>query len=238
MPILLSGESLAKSYASRPLFRNISLGLSDREGAGLIGPNGAGKSTLLKILAGAEKSDSGAVSLRRGTRLGYIPQVDVLPLDLTVEEALREALIESKAEDYEKALQVDIVMSKIGFPEGDPPIRSLSGGWKKRVAIARELVKEPDLLLIDEPTNHLDLEGILWLEKLLRNAPFAFLLVSHDRYFLENVTSRVIELNRAYPEGYLSVDGPYSEFLIKREEFLLAQAHQEVALASQVRREV
>ena len=102
----------------------------------------------------------------------------------------------------------------------------------------RELVKEPDLLLLDEPTNHLDLEGILWLEKLLSNAWFAFLLVSHDRYFLENVTNRVVELNRTYEDGYLSINGSYSDFIEKREEYLAAQSAQQRALASRVRREV
>ncbi len=100
------------------------------------------------------------------------------------------------------------------------------------------MIQSPDMLLLDEPTNHLDLEGILWLEKLLKSASFAFLLVSHDRYFLENVSTRIIELGQAYPDGYLSIAGPYSTFLEKREEFLEAQAAQQTVLASKVRREI
>ncbi len=106
------------------------------------------------------------------------------------------------------------------------------------VALARQLVRDPDLLLLDEPTNHLDLEGILWLEELLSAARFSFLVISHDRYFLENVTNRVIDLNQSYADGYLSIKGTYSDFLLKRDEYLDAQAARETALASRVRREV
>jgi len=117
-------------------------------------------------------------------------------------------------------------------------VETRSGGWRKRLALARELIKRPDLLLLDEPTNHLDLEGILWLEKFLQQSRFACLLISHDRYFLEKVADRIIELNGAYPDGYLSIDGSYSAFLEKREEFLAAQAAREQSLASTVRREI
>ena len=107
-----------------------------------------------------------------------------------------------------------------------------------RLELARLLLSEPDLLLLDEPTNHLDLEGILWLEKLLKNAPFAFLLISHDRYMLENVTNRIVELSRAYPDGYFSINGAYSDFLEKREDFLQGQISQQQALTSRVRLEI
>ena len=110
-------------------------------------------------------------------------------------------------------MRADVAMGKAGFADAAQPVRSLSGGWKKRLAIARELAKEPELLLLDEPTNHLDVDGILWLEDLLRREPEAFLAVSHDRYFLESVAARVIELNRAFAAGFLEVRGRYSEFL-------------------------
>src|SRR6185437_3077842 len=111
-------------------------------------------------------------------------------------------------------------------------------GWKKRLAIVRQIATRPDLLLMDEPTNHLDLEGILWLEDLIDAERFATLTVSHDRRFLEEVANRIIELGRAYPEGFLSHNGTYSEFLEKREDFLAAQQGRQQALASGVRREI
>src|SRR3712207_2436657 len=110
--------------------------------------------------------------------------------------SLHDALPISNADEHEAEVEAQILLGKIGFERFDQPVETLSGGWRKRLAIAREMVRKPDLLLLDEPTNHLDLEGILWLEKVLQNAPFAFVLVSHDRVFLENVTNRIVELNR------------------------------------------
>ena len=129
-------------------------------------------------------------------------------------------------------------LDRAGFPDPSTPAGKLSGGWRKRLAIVAALASDPDLVLMDEPTNHLDIEGILWLEKTIANPSFATLTVSHDRRFLESIANRTIELGRAYPDGFLSHDGPYSEFIVKREEFLAAQAGREQALASGVRREI
>ena len=238
MSLLLTCHSLSKSFGARPLFRDISISFDDAERTGLIGPNGSGKSTLLKILAGIEQSDGGEIVARRGLKLAYLPQQDVFPPGLTARQVLAAAVPHGHEEEHELLTRADISLGKAGFADTDVQADTLSGGWRKRLAICRELMKEPDLLLLDEPTNHLDLEGILWLEKLLSNATFSFLLVSHDRYFLENVTNRVVELSRAYADGYLSAAGPYSEFLVRREEYLAAQARNEQALASRVRREV
>jgi ABC transport system ATP-binding/permease protein len=237
MALLLHCESLSKSFGVRTLFKDISISFDDSERTGLIGPNGSGKSTLLKILAGIEHYDSGTITSRKKLRLAYLSQEDQFPAGLSVQKVVLEALKDEPGDEHEKLTLAEIQLGKMGFERTDQAADTLSGGWRKRLALGRELVRQPDLLLLDEPTNHLDLEGILWLEKLLANAPFAFLLVSHDRYFLENATNRVVELNRTYADGYLSINGSYSDFLEKRELHLEAQAAQQTALASRVRRE-
>ena len=238
MALILSCESLSKSFGPRPLFSGITLHLEDSQRTGLIGPNGSGKSTLLEILAGQESADAGNITTRRQLRMGYLPQQDVFPPGATVQQVLLKALADHHGDEHEHEVRIAILLSKIGFQDVDQPADTLSGGWRKRLAIARELIQEPDLLLLDEPTNHLDVDGILWLEALLADARFGFLLVSHDRYFLENVTNRVVELNTAYASGFFSVNGSYSQFLEKREEYLEAQASQEQSLAGRVRREI
>ncbi len=217
MALLLTCDSLDKSYGPRPIFRGLSISFDDTERTGLIGPNGSGKSTLLKIIAGLEQPDAGTLSTRRHLKLAYVPQRDDFPPGLTVQAAVAGALSDAHLDEHEQVTRAEIMLGKVGFERTDQAVETLSGGWRKRLAIARELVQQPDLLLLDEPTNHLDLEGIIWLEELLANAPFAFLLVSHDRYFLESATNRVVELNRAYAQGYLSVNGSYSDFLVRRE---------------------
>jgi len=238
MTLLLNCTRLSKAYGARPLFQDISISFDDTERTGLIGPNGSGKSTLMKILAGIEQPDAGSIESRRNLRLGYLPQEDRFPTGLTCHQVLVEAQKGMHIDEHEREIEASILLGKLEFADIDQPAAELSGGWKKRLAIARELIRKPDLLLLDEPTNHLDLEGILWLEDLLSAAPFAFVLVSHDRYFLENATNRTVELNDSYPDGYLSHNGPYSQFVEKRVEFLEAQAAREQALASTVRREI
>ena len=238
MTPLLSCQDLTKSFGARPLFKNISLGLLPGERLGLIGPNGSGKSTLLRILAGLEPTDSGDVSRKKDLRLIYVPQDDQFPSEQTVEEVLNESLSKQPLEDYERNALLNKTLTQIGFEDGSKVVSALSGGWKKRLALANALIQRPDLLLLDEPTNHLDLEGVLWLEKLLRDAPFAILMVSHDRTFLENVITHLIDLNRVYPEGYFKSAGTYTDFLLKKEEFMSGQAHLQQALASKVRREI
>ena len=238
MSLLISCQSISKTFGARPLFENISLTISDGERIGLIGPNGAGKSTLIQILAGEQTPDSGGVSLRKLVTTGYVPQDPVFDSDITVAAVLEAALAGRHLEDYERESLIEITLSRFGF--SDPTVRalSLSGGWRKRLAIAQAVIASPDLVLLDEPTNHLDLQGILWLEKFLRSAPFASVIVSHDRYFLENVVSDMVEINRTYPEGLFRVKGSYSEFLIRREDFLAAQSKQQEALSNVVKREI
>ena len=235
--ILVNCHAISKSYTFHPLFSSISLSFSEGERMGLIGPNGSGKSTLLKILAGLETQDAGMVTPRRDTRLVYLPQADHFDPDKTVEQTLIAAL-PGAAGNSEGFQRIRETASRMEFSRTDQLVGTLSGGWRKRLAIARALIQQPDLLLLDEPTNHLDLDGILWLEGLLKSPSFAFVLVSHDRYFLENVTNRIVELNRLYPEGYLRVEGNYSTFIERREAFTRAQDQQQEVLSNKVRREI
>lgn len=235
MSVLLSCQELSKAYGSRQLFRGLSLGIFEGDKIGLVGPNGSGKSTLLKILAGKEQPDLGKVVYKRSLRVGYVPQQSIFP-DLTVEEVLFESLGDLPEE--EKRVQAGIYLSKMGFDTPQQKATTLSGGWQKRLAIAEQMVKHPDLLLLDEPTNHLDLEGILWLEKFLSKEVDSYLLISHDRFFLQKVTQKMVEINKSYPEGLFRTDGDYATFLQRRDDFLQGQQQYERSLASKVRREV
>jgi ATP-binding cassette subfamily F protein uup len=232
--LLIQCKSLSKAYTLRPLFTGITLGFFEGDRMGMIGPNGSGKSTLLKILAGMETPDAGETTRKRDTRLVYLPQTEELDPDKTIAQTLLEAL----GNPAEGSTLIRETILQMEFERTDRIVGTLSGGWRKRLAIARALIQEPDLLLMDEPTNHLDLDGILWLEAALKQASFAFVLVSHDRCFLESVTNRMVELNRLYPDGYLRVEGNYSAFIEKREAFTRAQAQQEAVLSNKVRREI
>jgi ATP-binding cassette subfamily F protein uup len=237
MTVLLSAQGLTKGFGPRPLFSDLSLDLRAGERVGLIGPNGAGKSTLLRLLAGRDTPDAGGRSIRRSVRLGYLPQDDAFAPGQTARQVLLDALAGEAVEDHERETRAAITLTQVGFGDADRPAGALSGGWRKRLAVARELVRRPDLLLLDEPTNYLDLPGIVWLERLLRAAPFGYVVASHDRAFLRAVADEVIEINRAYPGGYFRAAGPYDDFARRREEFLDAQARRQESVANQVRRE-
>jgi ATP-binding cassette subfamily F protein uup len=238
MPVLLSCASISKTIGARLLFENVSLGVSEGERLGVVGPNGSGKSTLMEILAGLQPPDSGTVSIRKLTRIGYAPQSSTF----SDEDAVRGVLARSAAglhiDEHEREALIAETAGKAGFTDPGAPAASLSGGWKKRLAIAAELVRQPDVLLLDEPTNHLDLEGILWLENLLLGSRLAVIVVSHDRYFLENVATNMAEIDPIYPGGVFYCSGNYGDFLEKKEAFLRAQAQLHQSLENQVRREV
>lgn len=234
MSVILTCDALAKSFGSRTVFSGISLSLHEGDRLGIIGPNGAGKSTFLQILAGGMPPDDGTVSVRKGVRLAVVVQDPRFDPAATV----REVVTASAHESEEKDLEVSKVISRAGFEDAEAKAGTLSGGWKKRLAIAAALAAHPDVLLLDEPTNHLDVQGILWLEKLITSSPFASIFVTHDRYFLENCATRVAEINRAYPAGLFTAAGNYSRFLEKRSEFLHAQAKEQQALENLVEREI
>jgi ABC transport system ATP-binding/permease protein len=235
---ILAVRELSKAYASRALFENLSITFQPEERTGLIGPNGAGKTTLLRILAGEETPDAGEVDRRRGAHIAYLPQVDVFPEGATAESAMLDALKDLPLEAYEPPVRARKMLRRLGFADPTVHVDTLSGGWRKRLALGCLLVQEPDFLMMDEPTNHLDLAGIAWLERFLERSEIAFILTSHDRYFLERVTDRIVEIDPRYPEGVFSVAGPYSDFLERREEFLQELDHERRALANEVRREV
>jgi len=234
MPVLLTCDAIGKSFGSRTVFSDISLSLHDGERLGIIGPNGAGKSTFLQILSGSLSSDDGTVSTRKGVRLAMVVQDPRFESGATV----RETISASAREGEDKELEVSKIISRVGFDDATVKAGTLSGGWRKRLAIAVALAEKPDVLLLDEPTNHLDVEGILWLEKLALSSAFASVFVTHDRYFLENCATRVAEINRAYPLGLFSAPGNYSKFLEKRSEFLRAQTKEQQALENLVQREI
>src|SRR5579864_1334336 len=234
MSVLLTCDAIGKSFGSRTVFSEISLSLHDGERLGVIGPNGAGKSTFLRILGGDLSPDDGTVSTRKGVRLAMVVQDPRFEPGRTV----REVITASAHDSDETEIEVSKIISRVGFDDPAAKAGTLSGGWRKRLAIAVALAEKPDVLLLDEPTNHLDVEGILWLEKLVATASFASVFVTHDRYFLENCSTRVAEINRAYPLGLFSAPGNYSKFLEKRSEFLRAQAKEQQALENLVQREI
>jgi ATP-binding cassette subfamily F protein uup len=223
MALLLSCQNLSKQFGATILFQNVSLTVEEGQRLGLIGPNGAGKSTLLKILSGAEESDAGEVALRRGVKIASVPQDPEFGL-------------ETKVGDFVSSDNPWFGMA--GFRDPEVRTATLSGGWRKRLAIAAGCGQGPDLLFLDEPTNHLDLEGIVWLERSLRQAPFACVLISHDRYFLENTATHVAELNAAYPDGIFRVEGNYTKFLERREQYFEAERRRKEGLEAVVRREM
>jgi ATP-binding cassette subfamily F protein uup len=235
---ILNAQGISKSFGADPLLRNVAFTVEERARIGLIGPNGSGKSTLLGILAGEIEPDSGEVAARKRTRLSYVAQQSEFSVGATIRAVLEASLKRIGVAAAEWEGRINETLGRAGFEDLAADASRLSGGWRKRLAIAEALVQEPDVLLLDEPTNHLDLSGIEWLEALLNTSSFACIVVSHDRYFLENVTTETVELNRAYPDGLLRVNGNYSAFLVKKEAFLEAQAKRQDALANRVRTEI
>lgn len=255
----LQVENLTKSFGDLVLFEQISFGIAEGQRIGLIAKNGSGKTTLLNILSGKEGYDEGKITFRKDLRVGYLEQSPYYPEDLTVMEAcfyhgnstvqlikeyercmetpgnpgledLLARMEHEKAWDYErKAKQI---LSQLKIRDFDQPIRQLSGGQLKRVALANVLITEPDLLILDEPTNHLDLDMTEWLEEYLNQGSLSLLMVTHDRYFLDRVCSEIIEIDNKQIYSY---KGNYSYYLEKRQERIDA-TNAEIARANNLYR--
>ncbi len=238
MPPIISAQGLSKRYGVLPLFQNVSFTVSEGDRIGVIGPNGSGKSTLLDILSGDILPDNGDVAVRKGTHLNLVRQISEFSSGDTIRSVIDNALDQVCATESERLARIAEILGRAGFTDLEVDAASLSGGWRKRLAIVEALVRKPDILLLDEPTNHLDLAGIEWLEGLLLSASFACVIVSHDRYFLENVANEVVELNPAYEDGALRVSGNYSAFLEAKGLHLHAQRNRQEALENRVRTEI
>uniref|UniRef100_UPI0038B2BD5F ABC-F family ATP-binding cassette domain-containing protein n=1 Tax=Negativibacillus massiliensis TaxID=1871035 RepID=UPI0038B2BD5F len=227
--ILLNAENLSKGYSDRQLLDGCSLAVNEGDKIGLIGVNGTGKSTLLKIIAGLDFPDSGTVTRAGGVRVAYLPQNPVFSENATVleqvmkgvaisEELAEEAKVRQQADEY----QCKTILTKLGLNDYDQKISLLSGGQKRRVAMACALAAEAEVLILDEPTNHIDSEMVDWLESYLKRFAGAVLMVTHDRYFLERVVNRIVELDHGKLYSYPANYSQYLELKAQREEMQLA----------------
>jgi ABC transport system ATP-binding/permease protein len=245
--ILLTAQQLGHAFGARPLFDSVSFTISEGDRIGLIGPNGAGKSTLLSILAGKVTPDHGELILRSKIRVSHLSQVPRFVEGDTARDAVRRALAGQREGDrpseldWQAEAKLEETLSKLDLAgprgEADSPVHTLSGGQQKRVALAAELALDPDLLLLDEPTNHLDVESIEWLERLLETSSFATVTITHDRYFLQRVSRRILELDRRNEGGLLDVAGDYATYLDRKTEIMESQAQLEQSLRNTLRRE-
>ncbi|MCB1149800.1 MAG: ABC-F family ATP-binding cassette domain-containing protein, partial [Chlamydiia bacterium] len=231
MSTLLGTQNLCKAHGAKVLFKGLNISINRGDRIGLIGPNGAGKSTLLKILAGLDHADTGEISKKSGLILSYAGQFPHFE-----HQSLVETVVDGVPGDqHALETKAEILLGKALFTDFEQKADELSGGWKKRLDIVRALMRDPDVLLLDEPTNHLDLEGILWLEAFLKRVDVSFVVISHDRAFLEQVVTKIIELNPCYPEGLFCSEGNMSNFMEHKTAFLEGQEQRQKGLASVVR---
>ncbi len=232
---LLNTENLSKSLGDRLLWENVTFGVDEGEKIGIVARNGAGKSTLLKILSGQQEPDSGTYTYRNGLRVAYLDQEPNFSPDDTISSAAARFTAglepERAAECADRLVRL---LTQMGLPTGDTPVEILSGGQRKRFAVAAIIASEPDFLLLDEPTNHLDISTIEWLENYLRRSRSTLLMVTHDRYFLDRVCNRIIEIDN---KSVYSVQGNYAEYLRRREERLEAMAADTARARNTLRRE-
>jgi ATP-binding cassette subfamily F protein uup len=218
---LIKLENIQKRIGNRELFQGIDLTVHKGDKIGLIGPNGAGKSTLLKIIADVTDYETGEIDIAKGVRISYLPQTEQFDETKSLIDVVIESMDDMPLDYDEKRTKAVFALNKVGFAEDieQTKVSEISGGWRKRLAIACATAQEAELVLLDEPTNHLDLDGILDLEQTLKAAEFGFIVISHDRRFLHNITSKTMEINAIYPRGFFKQDLPYEDFMKKREEY-------------------
>ncbi len=254
-------ENLTKSYGDRMLFSDVTFGVNEGDKIGVIAKNGTGKSTMLRIIAGMEDADSGSVVFRNGLRVGFLEQLPPLDPDLTVLEACmsEDHHITSVISDYERALasgdsaalddairsmdsagawdyedRLRQLLTQLKITDMTQRVSSLSGGQRKRVALARVILENPELLILDEPTNHLDIEIIEWLEGYLKRSKVALLMVTHDRYFLDRVCNKIIEIDRQQIYTY---DGNFDYYLRRRRDRIESMEAELAKVRNTLRRE-
>lgn len=229
---LLVAENLTKGYGHTDLFKDVSFGINEGDKCGLIGINGTGKSTLLKIIAGVEEADSGTVTMRNGLKIAYLPQTPEYDDSMT----LLENVIEGKThEDAYRNLagEARADLLKLGIADADVVPSTLSGGQRKRAALVRTLLTDSDILVLDEPTNHLDAEMTEWLEETLKNYKGAFICITHDRYFLDEVTNKIFELDKGSLYSYEANYSRFVELKAEREDMMVATERKAATLYRQ-----
>ncbi len=231
----LQVENLTKSYGDRILFEDVTFGVYEGDKIGIIAKNGTGKSTLLNLIAGKESPDSGNIIFRSGLRVGFLEQTPVFGTDMTVMDYcldVKHHIHEEDAQNYvDRTRQL---LSQLDINDTGAHIATLSGGQAKRVALAKVILSEPDLIILDEPTNHLDIGIIEWLENWLTRSRVTLLMVTHDRYFLDRVTNKIIEIDR---EQIFTYDGNYDYYLRRRQERIEALSSELAKVKNTLRKE-
>ena len=237
MSSLITLSKISKQHGSQLLFNELSCSINEKERIGIVGPNGAGKSTLMKILAGLEEIDSGDIIRKKDLEICYTAQ----SANFNEEKSIYQYVLERANKHFPFEEEAERVarssLAKLKFENFELIASELSGGQKKRLQLALALCSSPELLILDEPTNHLDVESILILEQLLNDANFAWIVVSHDRWFLEQTAKKMIEVNKYYPNGIFECSESYNNFINRREEFMQAEEKRISSLANVARRE-
>lgn len=234
MTPLITGYEVGHSTSERKLFSKVNFSIHEKDKIALVGPNGAGKSTLARIISGRTAPETGQLTQQRGLRVAFLEQTPWVDEQKTILEFLTEDA--ESAESWSQAFEWIAKLSLNQFPE-DQLIKALSGGWKKRVALAKELMKSPDLLILDEPTNHLDVQSILWLEEFIAASPLTILTITHDRLFLQRIATQIWDLDPRMLNHLSVTKGTYADFVEAKSATFSAQMKQEQVLKNTLRRE-